>query len=291
MIIKRIQIEDFETIDRFESSFDSRLAVLPPENAVTIIKAIGAALKSRFFAGGKLRKSTSIRAEIKAKERSYFVAAAPSPEANGFTYSVKTEDGEPCMGFYDAIRQSAEEESLSRFVFDRSNRYSARFMRYLDSEKYYAAGRFSELTEGIGQTRTFRSCLYRFMKAYVPHTPYFNENCRILLRNTGQFAVDGDSALNDTEEAIFEYLCFLEVNRFWRDVEAVRDFHFEAWPVFIDGLPIDDCKNNLSIYLKAALSLGRQVFINDVYGGKRYENRQRPDSHGNNESDGRSKTP
>ena len=67
MVIKRIRIDDFENIPHFESSFDSRLAVLPPPGIeYTVLKAIGIILKSDLLAGYKIYASekTLIQAEI-----------------------------------------------------------------------------------------------------------------------------------------------------------------------------------------------------------------------------------
>ncbi len=265
MLVRKIQIDNFENVGHFDASFDPRLAFLPPESAGTVVKAIGTSLKCRFLTGEvKANADTVIKAEIETGGEAFFITATPSPETNGFTCSVRTEDGKSRTGFYDAIRQCEEEERLSRFVFDKNDRYSYRFKRYKDIERYYTPGRFSELTDGIGNTKLFRSCLRDHIKTYIPQTPAFNKDCRIVLRDTGQFAIESvePGALNDRQEALFEYLCFLEVNRFWKSVQEVRDFHHAPWPLFITGLPeLAAGTRDATAYLQKALSLERQIFV------------------------------
>lgn len=267
MVIRKIQISGFEDIDRFESSFDSQLAILPSRNAEAIIKAIGVTLKSRFLMGYSLNpiNDAEIRVKAELSGKIHDISVTGLPIEAGFDYEVMNEDGKPCKDFYDRIHQSPEEEYLSRFLFDRRNRYSDIFMRYKDVEKYYSKGQFAALTDGIGNTRLFRASLNEHMKGYMPQDLSLREDDPIVINNTGRFVlkgISGTASPTETGDRLFEYLCFLNVNLFWKKVEAVRDLNHVDWPLFLGHLPEMQGRNSDHPgYLKKALSLNRQVFL------------------------------
>ena len=57
LIVRRIQVKSFESVDCFASSFDSRIALLPPESGKTLLRAIGIALKSKSLIPAEERDS------------------------------------------------------------------------------------------------------------------------------------------------------------------------------------------------------------------------------------------
>ena len=67
--------------------------------------------------------------------------------------------------------------------------------------------------------------------------------------------------LSATEEILFQYLCFLEVNRFWNEVRKIIGRTAKK-PLFISALPdhIDFCVD-LTQLLEQTLELNRQVFL------------------------------
>lgn len=271
MLIKRIQIEDFEGIDHFESSFDSQLAVLSPEIADTFVKAIGVILKSKYLAGGDVdvKKSTVIKAEIEISETVYYISATGLPDAKSFDYVVTTKEGNPCDDFYEMIHQSQEEERLSCFTYDRKNRFSDKFKYYKDSEKYYSKKEFSGLTDGIGDTRLFRACLNDHIKR--SNQDFSKDGIgAIIIDDTGRMVLDGKPSpferelLSESDSVVFEFLSFLNVCRFWQEIEEIRDLNHINWPVIIFDLAesLGDSKA-LSDYVKEALLSNRQIFICD----------------------------
>ena len=269
MHIKRIQIEDFEGVDRFESSFDSQLAVLYPEIADTFAKAIGVILKSRFLTGGDVdvKNSTVIKAEIEISERVYYISATGSPDANSFDYVVTTKEGKPCDDFYEMIHQSQEEERLSCFTYDLNNRFSDKFKYYKDTEKHYSKKEFSGLTDGIGDTRLFRACLNDHIKR--SNQDFSKDGIgAIIIDDTGRMVSDGKPSpfeqepLSGSDPVVFEFLSFLNVCRFWQEIEEIRDLNHVNWPMIIFDLTesLDDSKA-LSDCVKEALLSNRQVFL------------------------------
>ena len=100
---------------------------------------------------------------------------------------------------------------------------------------------------------------------HMPQAPSLHEDGPIVINNTGRFVlkgIPGTVPLNETGDMLFEYLCFLNVNRFWKKVEAIRNFNHVSWPLLICGLPaFAETGNDKTNYLKAALSLNRQLFV------------------------------
>ena len=269
MIIKRIRIKDFGKDDRFEVSFDPQLAVLPAPSAKTILKAIGLVLKSRFPVGEKriAAAGSEIEAEINLSDKPLLITAAKSSEEAGFVYEVKTADGKRYDDFYGMIHQCAEEENLTCFAYDRNDRYSDRLLHYKDFEKYYARGQFTELTDGIGNTKVFRSCLNKYINTFAAQDFEPDSPRRMIINDTGQFRLKGppgNDKLSEAEDILFEYLCFLNVNQFWEKVEAIRDFNHVTWPLFIGGLPMFRGKtDDNAYYVEKTLAFNRQVFVCD----------------------------
>ena len=62
---------------------------------------------------------------------------------------------------------SAEERSLMCFEDFEKQNYPLRLAYYKDN-KYFYKGKFSALTNGIGETRFFRAYLNEFIKSYKP---------------------------------------------------------------------------------------------------------------------------
>ncbi len=275
MVIKRIRIDDFENIPHLESSFDSRLAVLPPGIEYTVLKAIGIILKSDLLAGDKIYASekTLIQAEIAVDECNFIITATKQNDNDGFTIVVEDQFGNTCTDFYDVISQSTEEENLSYFALDRKNLFSERYKHYKDTEKYYSKGSFSKLTNGIGNTRLFRSCLSCHIKEYNESNKD-NEYCwQSFIKESGEVVLKSPSScldrnfLSESDAVLFEYMCYLDINQFWKEIEDVRDFNHTFWPLFINELcERTDEAITLTGYVNKALSLNRQVFVSDRVG-------------------------
>ncbi len=268
MIIKKIQIEDFEDVDRLETSFDPQFAVLPSEKSKTIMKALCVALKSRSLTGEKPDQTNSdakIEVVIDIAGTAFYINAAVSAGTTGFDHTVKTEDGKICADFYEMIYQCAEEESLCFFTFDKKNRYSDRMRRYKDVEKYYAGGSFAELTDGIGNTRLFRSRLNEYVKSFMREENVFDNDRRMLISDIWKFVLNDsfdNTALSNKDDVLFEYVCFMEINRFWQELEAIRDLNHVSWPLFISDMPeMTSGADQTPSWLKMTKNLGRQVIL------------------------------
>ena len=271
LVVNKILIDNFENITHFETAFDARLVVLPCGIEAAVLKAIGIILKCKPLAGDKVYapKKTVIKAEISVNGQSFSITATNSKDCE-FNTVVTDQNGNICANFYDIIGQTSEEANLSYFVFDPDNRFSERYKYYKDIEKYFAKDNFSKLTNGIGETNLFRLCLSSHIKDYNKSNTNTVNILRPFIIESGEVVLKSKSSyfdrkyLSESDTVLFEYLCYLDINKFWERIEDVRDFHHIFWPLFITDL----CKRTdstapLKELIGKALSLNRQVFICD----------------------------
>ena len=269
MIIKSIILENFETIDRFESLFDAELTVLRGERCDSVFKAIGVILKCDAVARTvrDIRDDTVVEALAEAGESAYLIRAVGSAKEKTFSYTVTSDADPPDADFYRRIRKNAEEERLFWFRPELAGRYSQRFRQYKDPGRYYPTGDLSGATDGIGNTRTFRACLHRRLKEYHEKEALSGGNMGIGVSSDGCFIPESRGAphpppLCGEERYLFEFFCFLEVNEFWGRIEEIRDLHDEKMPLLIPKLcDRTDAKKDLTPYLEKAKKQGRQIFI------------------------------
>ena len=123
---------------------------------------------------------------------------------------------------------------------------------------------FSARTDGIGLTHTFRKVLKNFCDKFLPQQFRIEKRLWLTMDEDGAFFAKDVRPLMDlsaTEEVLAQYLCFLEVNRFWSEVQKLMGRTAKK-PLFISALPdhIDYCVD-LTQLLEQAIELNRQVFL------------------------------
>ncbi len=245
MIIKKLKIDDFEDIGHLELSFDSQVVSLEMPKADTVLKAVAVILKSvrmeDFAEDLCIRSGTSISAEIDIIGAGFFVTARGSPETGGFDHDVRDSSGNCRSDFYEMIHVCEEEDRLSCFQYDEKEPYSRRLKQYKETDKYYPEGVFSEITDGIGCTRTFRALLNGFIREFEPCMFPERSDRKVILNCNGEFVpYNFESSemaveLDEEEKIIFEMLCFRKLNAFWNTVEDVRNCNHVVWPLFVIG--------------------------------------------------------
>ncbi len=245
VIIKKLKIDDLEDIGHLELSFDSRVVSLEMPEADTVLKAVAVILRSvrmeDFAEDLCIKPGTSISAEIDINGAGFFVTARGSPEKGSFEYEVLDGSGNHRYDFYEMIHVCEEEDRLSCFQYDEKEPYSRRLKQYKETEKYYPEGVFSEITDGIGCTRTFRALLNGFIKEFEPCILSEQSDRKVILNCDGVFvpfsleSSERAVELNKEEKIRFEMLCFRKLNAFWNTVEDVRNCNHVVWPLFVIG--------------------------------------------------------
>ncbi len=133
---------------------------------------------------------------------------------------------------------SAEELSLISFEDFEKQNYPLRLAYYKDN-KYFYKGKFSALTNGIGETRTFRAYLNEFIKNYKPELINKEKDLWLSLKPNGEFIVTKgeqgkrSSPLSKDEDLLFNLICYINLVRFWDEFNEIRNFNTEKIPVVI----------------------------------------------------------
>ena len=157
---------------------------------------------------------------------------------------------------------SAEELSLMCFDDYENQNYPLRLAFYKDN-KYFYKGRFSTLTNGIGETRTFRAFINEFIKKYEPELISKENDLWLSLKENGEFVAtkgeNGKTTADLTPKEIFLYnlLCFLNLVRFWDEFNEIRDINTEKLPIVIK-LP-DNCDFDLSCFIDRIKEMNTEV--------------------------------
>ena len=279
MFIKKLTIEHFGRIEYKSFNFCESLNVIAGEDTRAVFAALCVALCNRLLrfqvSPYCLMENSRIYAEIEAGGADYVsetVYCADTPEhcaTNVYCGRRKLTEEERRAVFY----VSMEEEECSYFV----NRYdycryvpfaepdySQKLAEYRKAVQEENRQEFSERTDGAGTTQTFRRELKKFCYGFLPQPIRIEKQLLLTLGEDGAFLakdVRPRMDLSATEEVLMQYLCFLEVNRFWNEVQKLMGRTAKK-PLFISALPdhIDYCVDLASL-LEQALELNRQVFL------------------------------
>lgn len=279
MFVKKLTLERFGQFGYKNFNFCDSLNVIAGEDTRAVFAALCVALCNRLLrfqvSPYCLMENSRIYAEIVAGGADYvsetvYCADAPEHcETNVYCGGRVLAEEERRAVFH----ASTEEEGCSYFV----NRYD--YYRYvpfaeLDYSKKLAEYRkalqeenrqeFSERTDGAGTTHTFRRELKKFCCGFLPQPIRVEKRLLLTMDKDGAFLakdVRPRMDLSATEEVLVQYLCFLEVNCFWSEVQKLMGRTAKK-PLFISALPdhIDFCVD-LTQLLEQTLELNRQVFL------------------------------
>ena len=220
MIIEKLTIENFGNISRLEQAFHPKLTVINTcENEITAALCILLQLPTpKNTNAPKMKTKTRLCADFHTSRHRYAVSATWNKTARIVELSAKSDDNILNFDqFCRTVHRNAEFESLS-FFRPEQEKYIERFCRYKDPESYYAGKTFTALTDGIGDTRTFRSALNRFLKE--------PNDCNV------SFLPDGRAIVNNTSTETLLAVFFL-LNEFWNGIEQIRNPNAERFPLLI----------------------------------------------------------
>lgn len=241
MIVERMEITHFKDITHFATDFDPRLALIPEKFSESIHAALyillGKTLKTR-----GIRSGTNLSAKFRIHEKIYSVSVTPKAAEKQEHTTVFCEGKKlSSKDFYESLQQSPEEDRLNRFDANPKTFYSDRLKLYKDPVRYFGKETFSEMTDGIGLTTAFRMCLKNYIKHYEPQNFWDIDPLYMILRNDGVFEIKSPTSpekivsLSPDARLWFEFLCFININRFWNEVEEIRDLNHIGKPLFIKG--------------------------------------------------------
>ena len=279
MFVKKLTVEQFGRIGYKSFSFEQPLTVFAGRESEEIFAALCVVIDNRLLRLQTTRycftEKSKFYAEIE-KDGKVYTAEAAYDESMPDRCSVRIYCGGRLLSCEDrtaAFQTSFEEEECSYFI----NRYDySRYVPFaeLDFAKKLAEYRsglqeenrkeFSARTNGIGLTHTFRKILKNFCDEFLPKQFRIEKRLWLTMDEEGCFSakdVQPRKDLSATEDTLLQYYCFLEVNRFWGEVQNATGRTVQK-PLFIGALAdsIDFCIV-LGSLLEQALELGRQVFL------------------------------
>lgn len=279
MFVKKLTVEQFGQIGYKSFSFEKPMTVFAGEEAKEVFAALCVVLDNR-----RLRLQTT---RYCFTEKSKFYAEI---EKDGKVYTAEAAYDEsapdPCpVRIYCSGRQLSNEERIAAFQTSPEEEECSYFINRYDYYRYvpfaeldfakklesYRQGlqeenrqEFSVRTDGIGLTHTFRKTLKNFCDEFLPQQFCIEKRLWLTMDEKGRLSAKDvlpREDLSATEDTLLQYFCFLEVNRFWGEVQRTMGRTVQK-PLFISALPdhIDSCVD-LSRLLKRALELNRQVFL------------------------------
>lgn len=281
MFVKKLTVEQFGRIGYKSFLFEQPLTIFAGEETEEIFAALCVVLDNRLLSSRTTRycftEKSKLYAEIEKDGKVYTAEAAYDESAPNHCV-VRIYCGGRLLSNEErtaAFQTSFEEEECSYFLnrYDHYSRYVS--VAELDFTKKLADYRqglqeenrqmFSAWTDGIGLTHTFRKVLKNFCDKFLPQPLRIEKRLWLTMDEEGRFLATKDALphmyLPATEGTLLQYFCFLEVNRFWGEVQKAMRRSVQK-PLFIGALTyyIDFCID-LGSLLKSALGLDRQVFL------------------------------
>lgn len=272
MILKKLTIKEFGGIEHFDASFHEQVTAITVPNTESIVKAIGLATNNKNLIDCSeafdVSENTEIILKLEIAGHPYTITARGQPHSSECIYvatDCKTNAAVDVSILFRNMRLCEEEENLIYYRYNPKNAFSNRLLHYKDPEKYYALGDFQKKTNGSGSTQTFRTYLKEFIQKYGTNDS-FTDSYKAELRSNGSFVrccptpPYSIADLNEREKKLFDYDCYIEVNKFWCGFEDIRDINHEKWPMLIDA---GDLSKYIGFHKLLAKSkgLGKQMIV------------------------------
>lgn len=163
--------------------------------------------------------------------------------------------------------QSLEETSVNCFSDFKRQKYPHRLFWYKELETYYPNGDFSKVTDGFGETRSFRALINQYIRGFSPIRLHNGKDFWLHLMPTGQFVIKNNNGLenptlSESEDTLYHYLCFVCLAEFWSAAETIRNFNHINKPLIIsDFLEHLDQSIDVSDILQRTAQINRQIFL------------------------------
>lgn len=158
-----------------------------------------------------------------------------------------------------------KEESICQiFEENNYNTYEKKLFEYKRYKNEIEDEEFNNQTNGYFTLEAFRTELTNYIKYFK--TRKIDEDFYLGMKSDGCFVAYEDAELKEekdlshSERLIFDYYCYLEVNNFWEEIEAIRDLNHIKKPLFIINFINSFSDEEKKKHINSALESGRQVF-------------------------------
>lgn len=269
MIIKRITVKNFGSIQFYDAFLTSKLNILDNLFTLEISNAIELVLCSKVLPecySTSVRDDTLITAEVLVAESSYYIELKPTNKGLLKLTVLDNKENDVTEFYRTIISHCTEQDTIDNFD-GRNDSFPLRLCWYRGCDDYEVPKDLHSRSNYVVSTKTFRSHLMRYIKAFEPEPINNIKNYKATINNQGKFevvypGVSGEIPLSETEEKLFWYICFLNVAEFWTDVENIRNMHHEKKPLIIKNfLEFLDQTTDIDGLIARTTKLGRQVII------------------------------
>ena len=269
MIIKRITVKNFGSVGFYDTVLTSKLNILDTLFIAELSTAIELVLCSKALQEHHVigvRDDTLITAEVLVAESSYYIELKPTNEGLLNLTALDDNVNDVTEFYCTLISHCTEQDTIDNFD-GRDDSFPLRLCWYRGCDDYVVPKDLHSKSNYVVSTKTFRSHLIRYIKAFEPEPINNIKNYKATINNQGKFevvypGVPGEVPLSETEEKLFWYICFLNVAEFWTDVENIRNMHHEKKPLIIKNfLEFLDQTTDIDGLIARTTKLGRQVII------------------------------
>ena len=270
MILKQIAVLNLGEIDAFEYHFEDGMNLLRYRYTDELLQAIQLALghKKVCLSDCLIRANTEIRARVRVKEKEYSIIIKNEQEQKKLCIRAYGENGKDLTKEYLYLTSHSLEQDLTDVFCGNSDKNIFKLLQYLDEDRYYSPKELATRTKQLSETKIFRTYLKNFIKDFEPELIREGKWYELFLDKNGKYGVrykgDDDMPvhLSETEQMIFNYLCFLRTAEFWQNFEELRNIHSIKKPILVkDFLERLDRSIDIEEILGRKMRLNRQIVI------------------------------
>lgn len=159
-------------------------------------------------------------------------------------------------------------------VFDCAARKSV--LRYFDLLSVYKKRDFDERKESLllrrSKEKAFRVLLNEYIVGFKPRQISERKSLYFDVTPQGKFIAakkSGDKSfrcdLSASEQTLFDFLCFIEINKFRQIVNSVKDFNYKEKPLILVNFPdfLDESFDYISFLRKQKLNR-KIIIVSDI---------------------------
>lgn len=188
-------------------------------------------------------------------------------------YEIKTDNADKVAeALYESFYNPSDcFHRYENVVFNCSAEYEPR-LKYSDFLSAYKKRDFDEQKESLllrqSKEKAFRALLNEYIVGFKPRQISERKNLYFDVTSQGKFIAvkkSGDKSINydlsASEQVLFDFLCFVEINKFRQFVNDIRDFNYKEKPLILVNFPdfLDESFDYISFLRKQKLN--RQIII------------------------------
>ena len=192
-------------------------------------------------------------------------------------YEIKTDNADKVAeALYESFYNPSDcFHRYENVVFNCSAEYEPR-LKYSDFLSAYKKRDFDEQKESLllkqSKEKPFRFLLNEYIVGFKPREISKRKNLYLDVTPRGKFIAikkAGDKLINydlsASEQTLFDFLCFVEINKFRQFVNDIRDFNYKEKPLILVNFPdfLDESFDYISFLRKQKLNR-KIIIVSDI---------------------------